>query len=257
MISCSRQNRRLLLREFLDRSPVRHPPYGTRTEIMTLPSRLRLRKSTWFALLFLCSVSCFGSHGKAAAVPSPTSSALSHAKSPSRFAIADFDGDSRPDLATVEIGQIGPTRARYWIEFQLSTGAQQMIGVNAPVGGLNITSRDVDGDQVLDLIVTTAWLNQPVAVLLNDGHGNFTLASPSAFPAIVWSAEKMFRLAPLDVQDAAVAALSSVSGDCAFNEHTSEAAAAPDLLPSEISPHHAFPLPISVLGRAPPVALHV
>ena len=132
-----------------------------------------------------------------------------------------------------------------------------MIGVNAPLGGLNITSRDVDGDQSLDLIVTTAWLNQPVAVLLNDGHGNFTLTDPSAFPAIVWSAEKMLRLAALNVQDAAVAALSSVSGDCAFNEHTSEASAAPGLLLFEISPHHPFPLPISVLGRAPPAALHV
>jgi len=219
---------------------------------MTLSSRLHPRKPAWFALVFLCAVSCFGSHGSAAAVPSATPSALSHTKSPSRFAIADFDGDSRPDLATVEVGQIGPSRARYWIEFQLSTGAQQMIGVNAPVGGLNITSRDVDGDQILDLIVTTAWLNQPVAVLLNDGHGNFTLASPSAFPAIVWSAETMWRLAPLNVQDAAVAALSSVSGDCAFNEHTSEASATPALLHFEISRHHPFPLPISVLGRAPP-----
>jgi hypothetical protein len=225
---------------------------------MTLPSRLHLRKPASFALLFLCAVSCFGSHAKAAAVPSATPPALSHSKSPSRFAIADFDGDSRPDLATVEIGQIGPSRARYWIGFQLSSGPQQMIGVNAPVGGLNITSRDVDGDQSLDLIVTTAWFNQPVAVLLNDGHGNFTLTNPSAFPAIVWSAEKMLRLAPLNLQDAAVAALPSVSdGDCALNEHTSDASAAPDLLPSEISPHHPFPLPISVLGRAPPPALHV
>src|SRR6202042_3874358 len=124
---------------------------------MTLPSRLHLRRPAWFALLFLCAVSCFGSHGKAAAVPSPGSSALSRSKSPSPFAIADFDGDNRPDLATVEIGQIGPSRARFWIGFQLSTGPQQMIGVNAPVGGLNITSGDVNGDNSLDLIVTTAW----------------------------------------------------------------------------------------------------
>jgi hypothetical protein len=224
---------------------------------MSLPPRLHLCKPAWFALLFLCAVSCFGSHGKAAAAPSPTASALSRAKLPSRFAIADFDGDSRPDLATVEIGQIGPSRARYWIGFQLSSGPQQIIGVNAPVGGLNITSRDVDGNQILDLIVTTAWLNQPVAVLLNDGHGNFTLANPSAFPAIVWSADKIWKLEPLTIQDAPVAALSSVSGDCALNEHTSAASAAPDLLPSEISPHHPFPLSISVRGRAPPPALHV
>ena len=224
---------------------------------MTLPSRLHLRRTACFALLFLCAASCFGTHGSAAAVPSPTASNLSHTKLPFRFAIADFDGDSRPDLATVEIGQSGPSRARYWIGFQLTSGAKQMIGLNAPVGGLNITSRDVDGDQVLDLIVTTAWLNEPVAILLNDGHGNFTLTSPSAFPAIIWSAEKMFRLSPLTVQDAAPVALSSLSGDCASNEHTSAASAAPDLPLSEISPRHPFPLSISVLGRAPPPPLHV
>lgn len=219
---------------------------------ITLPSRLHLREPACFALLFFCAVSCFGSRSTAAA-PSATPSAPSH----SRFAIADFDGDSRPDLATVEIRQIGPSRARYSIEFQLSTGAQQMIDVNAPIGGLDISSRDVNGDQSLDLIVTTAWLNQAVAVLLNDGHGNFTLTNPSAFPAIVWSAEKLLRLSPLTVQAAALAALSTVGGSCALNDHASAPSAAPDLLPAEISRHHPFPLSIFALGRAPPPALHV
>src|SRR3984893_18635478 len=100
---------------------------------MSLILRFRLRKPGALALVFLCAILCFGRRGKAA-VPSAPSSAPAQTKLTSRFAIADFDGDSHPDLATVEMGQIGPSRARYWIGFRLSSGTQQMIGVNAPLG---------------------------------------------------------------------------------------------------------------------------
>src|ERR1700731_675503 len=174
---------------------------------MSLRARLALRKAAGFALVFLCALLCFGSGGKAAVLSPGGAAAYSHTKVSSRFAIADFDGDSRPDLATVEMGQTSASRARYWIGFQLSTGAPQGIGVNAPIGGLDIASRDVNGDHSLDLIVTTTWLNQPVAVLLNDGHGNFTLTDPAAFPTLVWSAEKIWNVGRLDVKDTGVAVL--------------------------------------------------
>ena len=92
------------------------------------------------------------------------------------FAIADFDGDNQPDFATVQLGQHGRAEGRYSIGFQLSSGPRQSIVITAPVGGLQVTLRDVNGDNSLDLIVTTEWLRKPVAVLLNDGHGHFTLS---------------------------------------------------------------------------------
>src|SRR5262249_42230684 len=95
-------------------------------------------------------------------------------------AFGDFDGDSRPDVATVQMGQASPSHARYWILFQFSTGLKQSIGVTAPIGGLQIASRDVNGDNRLDLVVSTAWRNEPVAVLLNDGNGNFSLHDVNA-----------------------------------------------------------------------------
>jgi hypothetical protein len=99
-----------------------------------------------------------------------------------QFALADFDGDHRPDLVGVQAGQGNVARTNYWIQLQLSAAGQQTISLVAPSGGLQIAARDVNGDRIPDLILTTTWLGQPVAIFINDGHGTFTRAEPSAFP---------------------------------------------------------------------------
>jgi hypothetical protein len=99
-------------------------------------------------------------------------------------AIADFDGDQRPDLARIQTGQDGCGSSAYWIQFQLSTAGRQFIQLVAPPGGLRIEARDVNGDHAVDLVFTTAWFRQPVAILLNDGHGSFSRAEPNAFPGV-------------------------------------------------------------------------
>ena len=99
-----------------------------------------------------------------------------------QFAIADFDGDHRLDLAYVQMGQTEFSGEAYWISFRLSLRGQRSVRILAPPGGLQIQARDVNGDHAVDLVVSTAWFRQPVAILLNDGHGAFTLAKPTAFP---------------------------------------------------------------------------
>jgi hypothetical protein len=99
-----------------------------------------------------------------------------------QFAVADFDGDHRPDLVGVQGGQSGVARTNYWIQLQLSAAGRQTILLVAPAGGLQIAARDVNGDQIPDLILTTTWLREPVAIFINDGHGTFTRVKPSAFP---------------------------------------------------------------------------
>src|SRR5579862_5657597 len=133
----------------------------------------------WVALLLLCAVFCFATRGTGLGAQKTV---FAHGATAAHFAIADFDGDSRPDLATVETGLVGTSHAHYWIGFRMSAGARQLIGVNGPVGGLEITSRDVNGDSFIDLVVSAAWLKSPIAVLVNDGHGNFTVRDPVAFP---------------------------------------------------------------------------
>jgi len=100
----------------------------------------------------------------------------------SQFAIADFDGDVRPDLASIQAGPDNSGTTHYWIQLQLSSVGRQSIRLVAPAGGLRIEARDVNGDHAVDLILATAWFNQPVAVYLNNGRGSFSKAEPAAFP---------------------------------------------------------------------------
>jgi len=104
----------------------------------------------------------------------------------SQFAIADFDGDQLPDFATVQMGKMTGSAAHYFIQIELSRGTLQTVSLVAPLGGLEIILRDVNGDQALDLVVSAQWLKGPVAVLLNDGHGNFTVAAPGIYPSVAW-----------------------------------------------------------------------
>lgn len=166
---------------------------------------LRQRNISWSnaiiaAFAYLCAVLCFALCGKAA--PSiPRSGPASSLQVISQFAIADFDGDRRPDLAIVQVGQDSSRDTQYWIAFQLSGGSRQTLGITAPTGGLQITSRDVNGDSFLDVVVTTAWTNRPVAVLLNDGRGNFRTSKPAAFPGAFAAPDKSWASTTEEIKD--------------------------------------------------------
>ncbi len=97
------------------------------------------------------------------------------------FAIADFDGDLLPDLASVQAGPNNSGRTDYRIQVQLSSVGRQSLPLVGPSGGLFIEARDVNGDRAVDLIVSTAWHRQPLAIFLNNGHGIFSRAEPSAY----------------------------------------------------------------------------
>ena len=101
------------------------------------------------------------------------------------FAMADFTGDTHPDLATIALNGFDSADAQYVIEVQLSEGGHQLLRVTAPFGGIVITPRDVTGDGNLDLVIRAARSRVPVAVFLNDGHGHFSAAEPSAFAKLL------------------------------------------------------------------------
>lgn len=133
-------------------------------------------------LLALCLAVGFGQPGIAAGA-TETQAARGLTRIPATFTIADFDGDQKPDLVSIETETSRtPSAIRYSIRFRLTLGNSQSFGVDAPVGGLQLATRDVNGDSIPDILVSTRWQHQEVAVLLNDGHGNFKLADPSAFP---------------------------------------------------------------------------
>ncbi len=178
----------------------------------------------------------------------------------SNFAIADFDGDRRPDLATVEAQNGSASNiARYSIRLQLTAGAAQVFGLTAPAGGLQIVARDVNGDDALDVIVSTAWQHKQVAVLLNDGHGKFTLADPGAFPDALRDSQGECSGAITQIRDNA-AILSSWSSAKVIGVRAGTFLARNDAELTRLSDFrfHTVQLDSGCSGRAPPFAvLHV
>ena len=108
-------------------------------------------------------------------------------------AIADLDGDGRPDLAIARVEGWGPSGYRYRIDLNLTTHARpSSFSVFAERGGLSIIPRDVNGDWDLDLIITSAWSLTPVGVWINDGHGGFNPTDSAAYPQSTCEGHRLF-----------------------------------------------------------------
>ena len=214
------------------------------------------RAVSW-AFALLCFV---GSTAPAPAASSAPQSWLATAPLvTSQFAIADFDGDNRPDLATVQVGHGSSSDTQYWIAFQLSRGSRQILGITAPTGGLQVTSRDVNGDNFLDVVVTTAWTNLPVAVLLNDGQGSFRASSPSAFPGAFTTCQKSWACINDQVKEATAALLSRYpTGNCPEGSRFSSPRNVTGLFVLRTSRNSLSSAIVTFLGRAPPsFVLHI
>ena len=169
-----------------------------------------------------------------------------------QFAVADFDGDHRPDLVGVESGPNGISRTNYWIQLQLSAAGRQTILLVAPAGGLQIAARDVNGDQIPDLILTTSWLRQPVAIFINDGHGTFTRVAPDAFPEAFREPPSNWDSASDRIPDSVAVPPSSRAGF--YDATTRLPHSVPRASAIALSSRGFLPSPflISSPGRAPP-----
>jgi hypothetical protein len=168
------------------------------------------------------------------------------------FAIADFDGDRRPDFASVQAGQNRSGSSDYSIQIYLSQVGRQSIDLVAPVGGLLIEARDVDGNHSIDLVVSTAWRKQPVAIFLNDGHGTFSRAEVAAFPGAFSKCRTNVASAANPAADALGISPQPGGGICA-DENDSEFDRSPASLILVLSagfPPDSFQTSHS--GRAPP-----
>jgi hypothetical protein len=172
------------------------------------------------------------------------------------FAIADFDGDRRPDFANIQAGQNRSEGSDYSIQIYLSQVERQSINLVAPVGGLLIEARDVDGDHSIDLVVSTAWRKQPVAIFLNNGHGTFSRAALAAFPGAFSECQTKLAPASNPATDAIGISRQPGAGICA-DENDSGIDRSPENLIFVLSA--GFPLDsflTSHAGRAPPSEVH-
>jgi hypothetical protein len=170
-----------------------------------------------------------------------------------QLAIEDFDGDSRPDIATVSDCANGAANNHYRITFQLSGGGSQNIDLTAPVGGLDLSSRDVNGDDFLDVVVTTAGTNRPVAVLVNDGAGTFTASDPSAFPGAFRKSSNFWHALTEELPEASPALYSRFSSsDLDASNETFSISVETQVFARRSNRLEAHDVEVSYLGRAPP-----
>jgi hypothetical protein len=123
-----------------------------------------------------------------------------------QFTIADLDGDRKPDLASVEIEKQHPGSTSYAIRLQFGAGGDSYVGVNGPLGGLHVAVRDVNGDDSLDLVLTSVMDRRVVQVLINDGHGKFAAAAAGSFSSIEIGSEFGLRERGPDPSDRMVLA---------------------------------------------------
>src|SRR5215469_2097807 len=168
------------------------------------------------------------------------------------FAIADFDGDKRPDVASVEGGQLGFGSTTYSIRFRLTASAQQVTQLIAPPGGVALEARDVNGDNAVDLIVTTAWSRRPVAVFLNHGHGSFLRAGPAQFPGAFCDPQGNWRFPPHQITEPVDISSYSRSGICPAAENAPDAAGFTKSVRTPDSGFVLASLLIASPGRSPP-----
>ena len=157
--------------------------------------------------LFLC-IGISGLTGPPHAAPRVSAEGANKAiRVNSSFTFADLDGDRQPDLATADIEHADSHLTRYLIRLRLQaggSGASQAIGVTGSFGLPQISALDVNGDDAPDLVVTAAGQPRPIAVLLNDGRGRFSVANPSDFSPVVSGARSQWRPASNQFDDNAV-----------------------------------------------------
>jgi hypothetical protein len=168
-----------------------------------------------------------------------------------QLAITDFDGDLRPDLASVQAEATASGGTDYWIQLQLSASGRQSIRLVAPAGGLLIEARDVNGDHAVDLILSTSF-REPVAVFLNDGHGSFSRVTPSAFPGAFDTPLTSWVSASDQAMHTAAVPAQLRLGICRTAKAFTNIQSNADLIPCS---HAGFTLDsflVSQAGRAPP-----
>lgn len=168
------------------------------------------------------------------------------------FAIADFDGDLRPDLMVVQSVSNRDSVTGYRVEIRLSTGGRQSIYLAEPSGGLRIAARDVNGDHIPDLIISSAARDESLAVFFNDGRGAFRWANPSTYSRASVKSKKLLIYELPRLMDTVATPSQSSNPDFSGTKYFLHPRPIADSVPRANFASFLGLLLVSLLERAPP-----
>jgi hypothetical protein len=124
-------------------------------------------------------------------LPSPLDS-----RTVSGWVMADLNGDESVDLATARSGYHGANG--YAQEVRITLGAFQHTSFRflSPGAKIELSSRDVDGDQDRDLVILEPVSREPIGVWINDGEGTFHEGNLADFQALLGHGRSSSSLLP-------------------------------------------------------------
>jgi hypothetical protein len=135
--------------------------------------------AVWFALL-ACA---WTPHAQAA---EPWRSALPHEFFTAELATA-LDADNQADWIRAYPCVAPAGAAASCVRIEVSeTRSTQTIVLKPNAKGVRITSRDVDGDHLQDVLIMSADDGSPLGVWINDGHGGFKESDVRSYPSSIW-----------------------------------------------------------------------
>lgn len=168
------------------------------------------------------------------------------------FAIDDFDGDLAPDIASVQSVSSDSSGSNYVVQLRFGSGERRSICLAAHGRDVRIVARDVNGDRIPDLIISSAWTDEPYVVLINEGNGAFSLVDPSSMQAL--SRESKHSVSCPRPQPSETAVTSPSSGEWGFakTKCTGHTCSTKRFVYLRNSILVRCPLLVSLPGHAPP-----
>jgi hypothetical protein len=162
-----------------------------------------------------------------------------------------IDGDLASDIASVQPVSSNFSGTNGIVQLQFGFGKRRSMCLTAHWGDVRMVARDVNGDRIPDLIITSAWTEEPYAVLSNDGKGGFSRVDPYSVQALHRkSTQRLSRTGP---QPSEAAATSPPSDERGFAKAKCIGHSRPKRLvhrPDSVSVR--CPLLVSLPGHAPP-----